>query len=213
LLGAGIKVRLKAMALRSNLHEMEEIARFCKERTKDFYRFDPLLNLRFDGDPVRNEEIKAERLSPAEVVAVERGDEERLGALLNGCAEGELICPDAAEATCDHLFHCGAGKGSFTVGHDGTFRLCSSLNHQDTTCDLRRGNLREAWEQWVPRVRDLRGSDPEFLAKCRRCGIVNLCLWCPAHAALETGAMDGWVEYFCEVAHARAAALRTETGD
>ena len=212
LLESGLKVRLKAMALRSNLHELEEIARFCRERTKDYYRFDPLLHLRYDGDPVRNELIRAERLSPAEVVAIERADEERFGALLKGCAEGELICPDADEAACDHLFHCGAGKGSFTVGYDGTFRLCSSLNHPDTVYDLRRGTLREAWEEWVPRVRDLRGSDPEFLAKCRRCGLVNLCLWCPAHAALETGAMDSWVEYFCEVAHARAAALAAGDG-
>lgn len=59
----------------------------------------------------------------------------------------------------------------------------------------------------MPRVRDLRGTNPDFLERCRRCEIINLCLWCPAHAALETGAMDAWVEYFCEVAHARAAAL------
>jgi sulfatase maturation enzyme AslB (radical SAM superfamily) len=57
-------------------------------------------------------------------------------------------------------------------------------------------------------VRDLRGKNPEFFAKCRRCTIIDLCLWCPAHAALETGALDGWVEHFCEMAHARAAALQ-----
>ena len=74
LLGGGLKVRLKAMALRSNVRELEAISRFCRERTKDYYRFDPLLHLRFDGDPVRNAEIKAERLSPEEVVAVERAD-------------------------------------------------------------------------------------------------------------------------------------------
>ena len=27
------------------------IAAFCRARTKDYYRFDPLLHLRFDGDP------------------------------------------------------------------------------------------------------------------------------------------------------------------
>ena len=36
---------------------------------------------------------------------------------------------------------------------------------------------------------------------------INLCLWCPAHAALETGNMDDWVEYFCAVAHERARAI------
>jgi radical SAM protein with 4Fe4S-binding SPASM domain len=209
LLAAGLKVRLKAMALRSNVGEFDEISRFCRERTKDYYRFDPLLHLRFDGDSVRNEQIKSERLSPGEVVAIEQSDGERLGALRRGCAEEDLIRPESGRQDCDHLFHCGAGSGSFSVGYDGTFRLCSSLWHPDTTYDLRRGTLRGAWEEWVPRVRELRGRDPEFLGKCRRCSLINLCLWCPAHAALETGALDAWVDYFCEVAHARAAALVT----
>jgi radical SAM protein with 4Fe4S-binding SPASM domain len=94
------------------------------------------------------------------------------------------------------------------VGPGGTFRPCNSLRHPDTIYDLRKGTLREAWDEWVPRVRDLRGTNLELLEKCRECDIINLCLWCPAHAALETGAMDDWVEYVCEVAHARAAALR-----
>jgi radical SAM protein with 4Fe4S-binding SPASM domain len=208
------------MALRSTAHEFDEISRFCRERTKDYYRFDPLLHLRFDGDPARNAEIRAERLSPAEVVSLERADAERFGALQRGCAEGELLIDDAEHTGSDHLFHCGAGNGIFTVGYDGTFRPCSSLWHPDTVFalradpqrpgSLRPGALREAWEDWVPRVRDLRGANPEFLEKCRKCGIINLCLWCPAHAALETGNMDDWVEYFCEVAHARAAALGAE---
>jgi len=212
LLESGVKVRLKAMALRSTAHELDQISRFCRERTKDYYRFDPLLHLRFDGDPARNAEIRAERLSPEEVVAVERADEERFGALQRGCDDGSLINPEFEHHDCDHLFHCGAGNGSFTVGSDGAFRLCSSLWHADTTYDLRRGTLRQAWEEWIPRVRDLRGSDPEFLEKCRACTLVNLCLWCPAHAALETGVMDAWVEYFCEVAHARAEAIAGDAG-
>jgi radical SAM protein with 4Fe4S-binding SPASM domain len=207
LLEGGLKVRLKAMALRSTAHELDEISRFCREHTKDYYRFDPLLHLRFDGDPMRNEEIRAERLSPEEVVAVERADEERFGALQKGCADGELINPEFEHYGCDHLFHCGAGNGSFSVGYDGTFRLCSSLWHRDTTYDLRRGTLREAWEMVVPRVRDLRSTNKDFIERCRVCPIINLCLWCPAHAALETGSMDDWVDYFCAVAHARAAAL------
>jgi len=223
LLQSGVPVRLKAMAIRSTVHELAQISAFCRERTKDFYRFDPLLHLRFDGDEARNAAIRAERLTPEEVVAVERADEERFGALERGCRDGKLVFEPGERhvhsdgSVCDHLFHCGAGNGSFSVGYDGTFRLCSSLWHPETVVSVRPGapgaiGLREAWESWIPSVRALRGSDPEFLEKCRACDIVNLCLWCPAHAALETGSgergrMDAWVEYFCEVAHARAAAL------
>ncbi len=206
LIDAGLRVRLKAMALRSNAHELGRISCFCRERTKDYYRFDPQLHLRFDGNAARNIEIQSERLSPLEVVDVERADEERFAALQRGCSEGRLVRPELEQSRSDRLFCCDAGNHSFTVGHNGVFRLCSSLCHPETTYDLRSGSLREAWDTWVPHVRGMRGSDTEFLTKCSACSLVDMCLWCPAHAALETGAMDGWVEYFCEVAHTRAAA-------
>lgn len=215
LIEGGVPVRLKAMVLRSNVHELDAMSRFCRERTKDYYRFDPLLHLRCDGDETRNAEIRAERLSPEEVVAVERADTERFGSLQKGCRDGVLLLPERGEGhadACDHLFQCGAGGGSFWIGYDGTFGLCSSLRRPGTTVNLRPGaartvSLRDAWRDVVPRVRDMRGADREFLSRCRACRIINLCLWCPAHADLETGRMDAWVEYFCNVAHARAAAL------
>ncbi|MCL4489651.1 MAG: radical SAM protein [Chloroflexi bacterium] len=207
LLKSGVKVRLKAMALRSNVQEMETIARFCRERTKDYFRFDPMLHLRYDGDPVRNAEIRSERLSPVEIVALERADSERFGKMQEHC--DTLIDPEFSEIGCNHLFHCGAGTSSFNVGYDGTFRLCSSLNALGTTCDLRERSVKDAWENLAPKVRDMRSERKEFLEGCRRCPLINLCLWCPAHAYLETGEMDAAVPYFCEVAHARAEMLQS----
>jgi radical SAM protein with 4Fe4S-binding SPASM domain len=208
LLASGLKVRLKAMALRSNVHELQAMAAFCREHTADYFRFDPLLHLRYDGDPRRNDEIRAERLTPAEVVAVEQADEERATALDKGC--DKLIVPEFANYRCDHLFHCGAGNRSFTVSYDGLFRLCADLWHPGCIYDLRQGSLAQAWVELVPRVRDLRSTNPDFLHRCRRCPITNLCMSCPARAFLETGQLDGFCPYFCEAAHARAAALGYE---
>jgi radical SAM protein with 4Fe4S-binding SPASM domain len=205
LLGNGIKVRFKAMALRSNVHELPEIAEFCRQRTKDFFRFDPFLHLRFDNDSKRNEEIKSERLSPEDIVGIEKSDSERFRALEKGC--DKLIMPEFSHINCNHLFHCGAGNGSFTVSYDGYLRLCSSLWHPDCIYDLKKGSLKDAWENFVSRVRDMRSNNEEFLKKCRICPIINLCMWCPAHSHLETGELDKPVEYFCEVAHSRAEAL------
>jgi len=106
------------------------------------------------------------------------------------------------------LFGCGTGNGSFNVGYDGTFRLCSSLWHPDCVYDLRRGSLRDAWEQHIPRVRAMRVAGEALLKRCKSCALVNLCLWCPAHAHLESGDMEGETPYFCAVAHARAEMLR-----
>jgi radical SAM protein with 4Fe4S-binding SPASM domain len=205
LLDGGVRVRLKAMALRSNVHELPEIAAFCREHTKDYFRFDPFLHLRADGNRQRNEAIIAERLSPSEIVAIEQSDEERSNFLRREC--NELITPELAHTDCNHLFHCGAGKESFFVSYDGKFRLCSSLCHPECTYDLRSGTLEDAWKNFVPKARDMRSFRREFLDTCHRCLIVNLCSWCPAHAHLETGELDGSVGYFCEVAHARAQML------
>ena len=206
LLDHGIKVRLKTIAMRSNLHELPAIAAFCRQHTADYFRFDPLLHLRHDCDPLRNNDIIAERLSPEEIVAIEQADDERARALEKDC--DKFIMPEFTHHQCDHLFHCGAGKASFVVSYDGIFRLCADLWHPDCIYDLRQGQLAQAWYELVPRVRDLRSTNSNFLERCRCCPVVNLCLWCPAHAYLECGQMDGWSEYFCEVAHARAKAIQ-----
>jgi radical SAM protein with 4Fe4S-binding SPASM domain len=212
LLENGIRVRLKAMALRSNVDELPQIAHFCRERTEDLFRFDPFLHMRYDGNPERNEEIRAERLSPTEIVAIEQADEERFGSLEKDC--DKLIFPAGQDhSDCDHLFRCGAGNGSFTVSYDGMFQLCPSLVHPDCVYDLRKGHLAEAWNDFVPKVRGMRSSSPEFLEKCHVCPIVNLCIWCPAHAHLETGSMEALVQYFCDVAHARERMLRKPAPD
>ena len=206
LLENGLKVRLKTMGLRTNIGELPAIAAFCRERTKDFFRFDPFLHLRFDRDEARNEDIRSERLSPEEIVALEKNDRERFRALEKNC--DKLIVPEFERLTCGHLLHCGAGLRNFTLGYEGTFRLCSSLWHPDCVMSLKEAGLRNAWENLVPQVREMESGRKDFLERCRVCPLVNLCLWCAAHAYLETGELDKPVDYFCRVAHAREAALR-----
>ena len=202
----GIRVTLKAMTLRSNLKEFPAIARFCRARTKDIFRFDPVLHLRFDGDRVRNRQIRAERLSADETIAIEQADPERSVALKKKCALKEL--PISPLSGSYHLFQCGAGWDSFAVSSSGFFRLCPSLWHQDCLYDLRRGTLAEAWYDFTPRVRDRTTMNRSFIEYCSICELMDLCSWCPAHAYLECGQMDQWCEYFCRVTHMRAKAFK-----
>ena len=202
---ANMPVRLKAVAIQSNVDEMPAIAEFCRKYTKDFFRFDPIMHLRYDGSPVRNAEIRSERLSPERIVEIEQADQAHYDALLKKCGADAQNLQE--HAGCDCSFHCGAGLSSFSVNYLGMFRMCSTLHHPDTMFDLRKMSVAEAWAH-VPAVRSMHAKNPQFLEKCRTCTITSLCANCSANAYLETGAMDDWVEYFCDVAHARAAALR-----
>ena len=205
LLEAGIPVRLKAMAMRANVAELGEISHFCRRYTRDYFRFDPFLHLRYDRDPVRNREIRAQRLNPAEVVAVERQDEVRFENLQSSCVS--LLRSGEAEKD-SPLIQCGAGRVGFTTGPDGTFRLCGAMNHPDTIYDLRYGSLEEAWNVFTPKVLSMKPENPDFYKTCGGCSLINLCMWCPANAWLETGAMDQPVEAFCEMTRARIAMLQ-----
>lgn len=207
LLENDIKMRFKAMAINSNVDYLEEIKTFCKARTKDYFRFDPFLHLRFDGDRIRNEEIRRERLAPSKIVDIERSDKARLSSLEKNCDKLIYSGLHRPESNCTHIFYCGAGNKSFTVSYDGLFRLCSSLYHPGCIYDLKKGTVLDAWKNFVLEVRDIRSNKKEFLEKCKICPLVNLCLWCPAHAHLETDSLDKPVDYFCEVAHAREAML------
>ncbi len=207
LLDNGIRVRLKAMALRSNLGEMPEIARFCRRHTKDFFRFDPFLHMSYHGDPERNLEIQSERLSSEEIITLEQSDPRRLRCLEKTCGQSVFNAPK--ENGRGDLFRCGIGVHSFSLGADGFFRPCASMRAPNCVYDLRRGSLTDAWCNFTPGIKAMRSDRSEFLKKCGSCPIVALCMWCPAHAWLETGELDAPAPYFCETAFARAEAMRS----
>jgi len=123
LLQSGINVRLKAMALRMNYNEMPFISEFCRRHTKDYFRFDPFLHLRYDRDETRNREIRKERLTSEEIIILEGNDPHRLKALEKKCER--LL----ASSECNYIFRCGAGNKAITLGYDGTVRLCAALFH------------------------------------------------------------------------------------
>ncbi|MBN1479898.1 radical SAM protein [candidate division KSB1 bacterium] len=201
-----LKFRLKAMALQSNLHEMQDIAVFCREYTKDYFRYDANLHLRFDRHATRNKDIKSERLTPEQIVELEKHDPERFGALEEHCSK--YVNTEFEHVQSNIVFGCGiASGGSVVIGYDGMLRLCSSLYHPDYMFDLRNGTIKQAIEMLVPKVKALTSDRESFLGNCRSCALVNLCQWCPADAYLETGALDEPVPHFCRVAHSRAEAV------
>jgi len=201
-----IPVRFKAMALRSNVHELNEISAFCRDRTKDYFRFDPQLHLRYDRDTKRNGEIQKERLTAEEISRIEQSDDERSQFLIEN--REKYIFDKILRLENSNLFSCGVGNGSLTIGYEGMIRGCSSLYHKDMIYNWREGSLKDAWDKFFPSILGLKTKNKLIMEKCRNCNIVNLCMSCPAHNYLETGDPDSFVEYFCNIAHSRAEKLK-----
>jgi radical SAM protein with 4Fe4S-binding SPASM domain len=194
------------VTIKANLNEFQAIAAFCREHSSAPFRFDPLIHLRFDRDETKNKEIRNQRLSPEEIAALERSDEARHNALRKNCEK--LILPSKPESAKGYIFSCGAGVSDFVISHNGYIRLCSSLWNPDCMCDLRKRTIQEARETLVPEVRSRQITDRRFIEKCGTCSIVNLCIWCPAHAFLETGYMERHCRYFCETAETRRKSIQ-----
>jgi len=200
---AEIPYRLKAMVIRSNYSEFGKISDFSKQNTMDFYRFDPFLHLRADGDEAKNKIIKEEIITDEEVLAVESTDKNRMNFLESLCRAVDKAEPVKENLSEVPLFRCGAGLKSFVLGADGYVRLCSSLFKKEYCYDIRSGSLDDYWDNFVDKVRSKKSSDKEFINDCASCKYIDFCMWCPAHAELESGRPDSKIERFCSLAKKR----------
>jgi radical SAM protein with 4Fe4S-binding SPASM domain len=207
LVSASLPVTLKSTVLRSNFKELDKIAGYCRSLSTLPFRFDPFLHLRIDGNAAKNKTIISERLTPDEIIELEKSDKARCAAIEKKCGELDSNFSDSEET--DRIFHCQVGMNSCCIGYDGTFKLCSALSDARYSYNLKTGSLKDAWVNFTPKVKGIKSNKKSFKEKCGSCKIVDLCMWCPAHACLESGHYDQHIQYFCDVAHKRKMAFLT----
>ncbi|MCK5098893.1 MAG: SPASM domain-containing protein, partial [Desulfobacteraceae bacterium] len=159
---------------------------------------------RYDRNEERNKLILSERLSKNEIVRIEHNNFARKNALIEAC--DQLIFDHDIDSM-GRVFTCGVLKNGFEISYDGELRLCSSLLHPDYVRDLRKMPLMDAYNEIAKNIINARSDNKEFLNKCNKCKIINLCYFCPANSYLETGKLDTPIDYFCENAHARQEAI------
>ena len=170
LLDRGVNVELKTMVLTVNAHELEKIEAFARERGLGF-RFDPMVNMRLDGDSRPG----LCRLSPEQVVALDIGSERRVKAWKDFVSRysGPPREPE-------RLYRCAAGFGSFHI--DSNARLSPCMTSRTPSYDLRRGSFAEGWEVFLPQVFSQKRTR---VAPCQTCPISAVCDQCPGTAQLE----------------------------
>lgn len=114
------------------------------------------------------------------------------------------FCDRLDDSPSDRLFSCGAGIGCGCVDAYGMLQPCILLRHPDTVYDVTKGSLKEALVTFLPVIRRQKAQNPDYLARCARCTIKELCDQCPARSWMATGELDRPVEACCRRAHVRA---------
>lgn len=201
---ASIPFTLKSTVMKANYKHLKEITDFCNRHSNQphrKFRFDPFLMLRTDHDRRRNQDILNQRLSIQEVLELEKENGDRFEALKKQCVK--IQSKNISDGSPEKLFKCSAGLNSCSIDCYGIFKLCSPLIHKDCVYNLKKGSLHDAWYNFVPKIRSLNSDNQAYHKTCSNCKLRDFCMWCPAFAGIETGKLDGQVEYFCNMANKR----------
>lgn len=186
-----LPLKLKAMVLTTNIHELEEMKQFATECGVEF-RFDALINTRLDGSqsPCRW------RITPEEVIRLDREDAKRFQAFQNFSEKFREPKTPAMG-----LFSCGAGLTSFCINPYGKMQICGMI--PEPGGDLHQSSFADIWHTVFPAIRNMKCSDHT----CNACDLHFLCGHCPGWAMAEHNDLDAPVAYLCEVTRLRAGML------
>lgn len=193
---AGVGFIVQLIPMKDNYHQFNQMVDLAKSLSKHYRVGAPWLYLSSCRDPKINEEIKRQRLSPAEVIDLDRPSlsyEEKMDQEKEGC--GYVKAGD------DRLFAaCIAGRRNFHVDPYGQMTFCCFLKDPALRYDLRKGTVEEGWEKFIPSLADKVRGTKDYLEGCAVCADRKNCRWCPVYGYLEHGDHSQKVDYLCTVA-------------
>lgn len=192
--GAGFTVQL--ILMRDNYHQFNEMISLTESLSRHWRVGAAWLYLSAYGDPERNREIMRQRLSPKDVVELDKPDlsyEESMGK--------EEVHRYRHLKEDDRLFaSCIATRRDFHIDPYGQMTFCGFIKEAALLYDLRKGSFKECWEEFIPSLADKVRGGREYLENCGSCQLRTDCRWCPVYGYLEHRRFSAKVEYLCDVA-------------
>lgn len=201
ILKKNLPLKVKTMATRQNFEELPRIKQFLESKNIQF-RPSSLLHARLNQDKTSCNL----RLSPQEISSldglfgVESMKEDNDGAEVYNVHKRRTT-------TNNRLFRCAIGGGDgINIDPYGNMFPCSCIREPVTSflnSDLQ-GIRMALFETFL----EFANLEFETDSKCRNCHLIDTCLRCPGKALLETGEMEAPIEYYCDLAKARAGQMQ-----
>jgi MoaA/NifB/PqqE/SkfB family radical SAM enzyme len=206
---AGASFIVQLVPMQSNYHQWKDMIILAQSLSKQWRCGASWLYLSYNGSKQRNKAIQEQRLSPADIINLEKPDptyDERTAELekrtyeIKGKNQIDAACGAHDEGDNRLFVRCIAGRRKFYIDPYGRMSWCSFINDNALRYDLRKGSFAEAWDTFIPSCADkVRGGD-EWRKNCCYCESRNDCRWCAAYAYLETGRYSAPLPYLCAIA-------------
>ena len=199
---AGAAFTVQIVPMRANYDQYEQMVELARSLGPVSRVGAPWLWLSACGSTAHNRAIAAQRLDPADVIALDepnpaadalrmsRGDE----AASNGSACGAIPTDDRLFASCI------AVRRDFHIDAYGQMSFCCFIKDPALRFDLRRGSFQQAWDEFIPSLADAVRGGQEYLENCGSCALRQDCRWCAVYGYLEHGRFSAKVDYLCRVA-------------
>jgi radical SAM protein with 4Fe4S-binding SPASM domain len=191
LLDRKVHLRLKTIPMALNYTDMGQMRALAAGYGLDL-EWDPLVNCRVDG----NGRTTAVRLSPDQIVALEKQDPKRVSHYQKTFRDKETV------ELQPNLFACGAYLYSFHIDPYGNMFPCMLVRWP--AYNLREGSFCQGWHEFFPAMRNRMRTKS---LPCDACQFNVVCDHCVGWAQLETGDPEGKVQFLCDLADARAEAF------
>jgi len=192
--GAGFIVQI--IPMKNNYHEFNDMIKLAESLSKHYRIGAPWLYLSACRDLKKNKEIIRQRLSPKDVIELDKPD----------ISYEEWMDKKVSHKNRDlernnYLFNsCIASRRSFHIDSYGNMSFCSFIKEPSFCYNLRKCSFRECWEEFIPSLAHKGRINDEYRENCGSCNLRQDCRWCPVYGYLEHGRFSAKIDYLCDVA-------------
>jgi MoaA/NifB/PqqE/SkfB family radical SAM enzyme len=188
---AGARFTVQLLPVNDNFRQWTEMNLLARRLSPHVRIGASWLNLSASGDKAKNDEIRAQRLTPAQAAGLDPPNvpyEERH-------PEDDVCGPGGGGA----YRHCILERDSFHIDSRGGLSFCNLVKDERFRYDLKNGSFAEGWERFLPSMAET-GRNPALSdPRCAVCGDRENCRICPALIHLEKKSAAPSIEYLCRL--------------
>lgn len=191
--GAGFIVQL--IPMKDNYYQFQDMVKLAESLSRHYKVGAAWLYLSAYADKERNAEIIRQRLTPKEVVELDKPDlsyEEWIkeeDSSSHQATDGEYLFSTCVNIRCD-----------FHIDPYGKMTFCYFIKDPGLRYDLRKGSFQDCWENFIPSLATKVKVTEEYKKNCGSCEFKEDCRFCPVYGYLEHRDFNHKVEYLCAVA-------------